>query len=433
MHVNEQWVKDKQMQEKGAISHGSHEDLRKKLKCTYGDKIQETSKLFKLYLNYQTGVKVSRETTSERFSITITRYEILLSSSIGPPTLRWHLVFANVKAIFPFTDFSSKVLYARNLAEFTKICHAYDIERLPGGRTIEDLLWIQKYHTKMISVDAKAKWKNNTTNGLYEGANARVIRINRTANIINIIKKIRSYDDNENVLHFYGWHEESDYYHFAFEMCCVTSEDFSEAHSFTEISRAAPLRLDILTGVAKGVSSLQRKGINHGNLMPNNIFIDNHEIAKLGSCNFIFEGEKDEHKGFPLGSLSTNMHDFAKILLYCTSGGSYQFSDQEVGVNELKLCKIVEARDLIEKILKDSILTVSDLLRHHFFWGTIKRLFFIVDFSEHILNQADNAPIVLAVEKECQKNKLYQTRWDTNMSKSQLLTEIKDYRVKMSL
>ncbi|GKB49613.1 serine/threonine-protein kinase/endoribonuclease IRE2 [Tanacetum coccineum] len=164
----------------------------------------------------------------------------------------------------------------------------------------------------------------------------------------------------KNVLHFYGWHEESDYYHFAFEMCCVTSEDFSEAHSFTEISRAAPLRLDILTGVAKGVSSLQRKGINHGNLMPNNIFIDNHEIAKLGSCNFIFEGEKDEHK----------------------------LSDQEVGVNELKLCKIVESRDLIEKILKD---------------------------SEHILNQADNAPIVLAVEKECQKNKLYQTRWDTNM------------------
>ena len=76
------------------------------------------------------------ESTSERFPITITRYDILLSSSTGPPTLRWRLVFSDVEAVFPNTDFSCQVLYARNFDEFMKICQDYDIERLPDGRTI---------------------------------------------------------------------------------------------------------------------------------------------------------------------------------------------------------------------------------------------------------------------------------------------------------
>ncbi|GJZ85339.1 serine/threonine-protein kinase/endoribonuclease IRE1a, partial [Tanacetum coccineum] len=414
------------------ISHTSLEDLKeilkRKLKRTYrDDEIHATSELVERHLNYQTGEQVC-ESNPDRFTITITRYEISLSSTGHPPRSR--LLFAYVKAIFPNVDFPCTVLYARNLDEFSKICHDYDIERLPGGRTIDDLLWMQEYATKMILVDPERK--KHTANGLYEGENAIVIRIKRTDNIMNKIKKLRCYDDNDNVLHFYGWQEEDDHYHLAFERCDETLEDFlSRANNFTVISsKMAPLRLDIIRGIAKGVLSLQRKGINHGNLKPDNIFIKDNTIAKLGPCSFIFEDEDDEHKG---GSLNANMQDLAKIILHCTSGGIYKVSDQKVQVDELNLCEMVEARDLIVKILNESILTVSALLAHHFFWGTIKRLCFMVDFSEHIHNQKDNAQIVLEVTRECRKNIVYNTRWDTKMLKSSLFSEMIAYRVKQRL
>ncbi|GKB38933.1 putative ribonuclease H-like domain-containing protein [Tanacetum coccineum] len=230
------------------ISHTSLEDLKeilkRKLKRTYrDDEIHATSELVERHLNYQTGEQVC-ESNPDRFTITITRYEISLSSTGHPPRSR--LLFAYVKAIFPNVDFPCTVLYARNLDEFSKICHDYDIERLPGGRTIDDLLWMQEYATKMILVDPERK--NHTANGLYEGENAIVIRIKRTDNIMNKIKKLRCYDDNDNVLHFYGWQEEDDHYHLAFERCDETLEDFlSRANNFTVISnKMAPLRVDII-------------------------------------------------------------------------------------------------------------------------------------------------------------------------------------------
>ena len=51
------------------------------------------------------------------------------------------------------------VLYARNLIEFIDICHSFDIDRLPEGRTIDDLIWIQAYRTEMILVNPRI---NNT-------------------------------------------------------------------------------------------------------------------------------------------------------------------------------------------------------------------------------------------------------------------------------
>ncbi|GJU49012.1 retrotransposon protein, putative, ty1-copia subclass [Tanacetum coccineum] len=85
------------------ISHGSLEDLRVKLKRIYGNGIRATSKLVELDLDYQTG-EVSDESTSERFLISIIKYDVLLSS-LESPVLRWHLVFANASAVFPNTDF----------------------------------------------------------------------------------------------------------------------------------------------------------------------------------------------------------------------------------------------------------------------------------------------------------------------------------------
>ncbi|GJZ51609.1 hypothetical protein Tco_0606124 [Tanacetum coccineum] len=108
------------------------------------------------------------------------------------------------------------------------------------------------------------------------------------------------------------------------------------------------------------------------------------------------------------------MHDFAKILLYCTSGGSYKFSDQKVGDNELKLCKIVEARDLIKKILNDRKVGLQHVLGHHFFWSTLERISFVVDFSNHIDQVGVKAAISRGIAKKIKHNKVFENRWDSN-------------------
>ncbi|GJW71813.1 hypothetical protein Tco_0128730 [Tanacetum coccineum] len=361
------------------ISHVSLEDLQNKLKRTYGDKIQATPTLLEFDLNYQTGEKVyPGESTSESFStlsISIRRYDILSSSWAGPPKLKWRLVFANVKAGFPNTELPCKVLYARNLDEFMKICQRYDIESLPGGRTIEELCWIRMFRKKMI-VDPLAEWTNNTTTGLYEDVIVRVMRIDKRTNIVNTIKRVRHDEINDNILRFYGWQEQSDFYYFAYEKCEHTLAEYVGLHNFTEFSGSKQLRLDILR------------------------FVFEEEI----------EEEKDEHKG---GRLRTNMHDFAKILLYCTSGGSYKFSDQKVGDNELKLCKIVEARDLIKKILNDRKVGLQHVLGHHFFWSTLERISFVVDFSNHIDEVGVKAAISRSIAKKIKQNKVFENRWDS--------------------
>ncbi|GKA79107.1 serine/threonine-protein kinase/endoribonuclease IRE1 [Tanacetum coccineum] len=101
------------------------------------------------------------------------------------------------------------------------------------------------FRKKMI-VDPLAEWTNNTTTGLYEDVIARVMRIEKRTNIVNTIKRVRHDEINDNILRFYGWQEQSDFYYFAYEKCEHTLEEYVRLHNFTEFSGSKQLRLDIL-------------------------------------------------------------------------------------------------------------------------------------------------------------------------------------------
>ncbi|GKA79108.1 serine/threonine-protein kinase/endoribonuclease IRE1a-like protein [Tanacetum coccineum] len=191
-------------------------------------------------------------------------------------------------------------------------------------------------------VDPLAEWTNNTTTGLYEDVIVRVMRIEKRTNIVNTIKRVRHDEINDNILCFYGWQEQSDFYYFAYEKCEHTLEEYVGLHNFTEFSGSKQLRLDII------------------------------------------------------------------------SGGSYKFSDQDLGDNELKFCKIVEARDLIEKILSDRMVGLQHVLGHHLFWSTLERISFVVDFSNHIGQVGVKAAISRSIAKKIEHNKVFENRWDRN-------------------
>ncbi|GJY31763.1 serine/threonine-protein kinase/endoribonuclease IRE1a-like protein isoform X2 [Tanacetum coccineum] len=57
---------------------------------------------------------------------------------------------------------------------------------------------------------------------------------------------------------------------------------------------------------------------------------------------------------------------------------------------------------------------LQHVLGHHFFWSTLERISFVVDFSNHIDEVGVKAAISRSIEKKIKQNKVFENRWDSN-------------------
>ncbi|GKD21461.1 hypothetical protein Tco_1223164 [Tanacetum coccineum] len=126
-----------------------------------------------------------------------------------PATMRWKLEFSVFEASFPGSSSRCLVHHLRSLGDFIKLCKRFQINKLSGGRVLDDYIWMHQYKSyKITLVDEYNPWTNNEKNGLYEGSMASWI------------------------IQFFGWKEVGNHYLLAYERFSWDLQSYAKQHIF---------------------------------------------------------------------------------------------------------------------------------------------------------------------------------------------------------